>query len=156
MDFKEVFRLTKVDFFSGIGIMVFSAIVFIIAEGMPKADLGVGPGDYPKFFAAFLFILGLSLAFQSYLKGIKKDKKFYSGNEIIHIIALLLLTFAYLWAIPHIGFLYLTPFYLIAAMLLFGAKNFLVMSTVSIGFSAAVYWLFTTYFQVMLPGFTLF
>ena len=148
--------MSKVDFFSGIGIMVFSVIVFILAEGMPKAELGIGPGDYPKFFAAFLFVLGLGLAAQSYLKRIKQSKKFYSKDGIIHVGGLLLITLLYLWAMPYIGFLYLTPFYLTAAMLFYGAKKLSTVSAVSIGFSIAIYWLFTSVFQVLLPGFTLF
>ena len=148
--------MSKVDFFSGIGIMGFSVIVFILGEGMPKAELGIGPGDYPKFFAVFLFVLGLGLAAQSYLKRIKQNKKFYSKDGIIHVGGLLLITFLYIWAMPYIGFLYLTPFYLVAAMLFYGAKKLFTVSAVSIGFSIAIYWLFTSIFQVMLPRFTLF
>jgi len=145
-----------VDFFSGIGVMVFSAIVFILAGAMPKAELGIGPGDYPEFFAVFLFVLGLLLSVQSYKEGMKQGKKLYTKNGIFLIGALIALTFVYIWLMPYIGFLFLTPFYLIAAMLLFGSKRYIAVAAVSIGFSVVIYWLFTSVFQVLLPVFTLF
>lgn len=147
--------MSKVDFFSGIGIMVFSAIVFILADAMPKAELGIGPGDYPQFFAVFLFVLGLMLSVQSYIRGMKQGKKLYTKSGIFLIGTLLVLTFAYIGLMPYIGFLFLTPFYLFAAMLLFGSKQYIVVTAVSIGFSVGIHWIFTSVFQVILPRFTL-
>lgn len=149
--------MSKVDFFSGICIMIFSGIVYMLAEDMPKAELGIGPGDHPQFIVIILFILGLALAVQSYFKKVSQEnKKLYTKDNLIKVIAMLVLTFAYIQIMPYIGFLYLTPIYLLAAMLLFGMRNWLVSISVSIVFSVAMYWIFTTVFYVMLPEFTLF
>ena len=62
----------------------------------------------------------------------------------------------YLWLLPHLGFVIMTPILLIVLMLLFGIKRWVMGLIVAIVFTIIVYLLFTEVFLVFLPRFTLF
>lgn len=148
--------MTRTDFFTGIGIMVFSAVIYVIALNMPRVSTGLGPGDYPRFIAAGLFVLGGILAVKSYLAGLTDSKKIYEKSGVIRVSILVVLTFGYIQSMGYLGFVWATIPYLIATMYLFGARRPVLMVTVSVGCAAGIYLIFRYLFQVMLPTFSWF
>jgi hypothetical protein len=138
-------------------LFVFLAIFwFVEAEKMLKVDAGLGPGDYPRFVAAGLFIFGLLLTASSLSggwpeKGVSIDWK--AGLRLIIFVAV---TLIYVQLMKPIGFLLSTPFYLFFGMWFFGYRKYIVALVGSIGMTAVIYIVFRLIFQVMLPEFRLF
>lgn len=136
--------------------MVFAASMCLITLDMPRAPIGIGPGDYPRFIVTGLFVLGGILAVKSYVAGLKPMKGLYPPNALRYVAALTLITYAYIQFMPYPGFLYLTPIYLLAAFFLFGVKRPILAVVISISSAGAIYWIFASVFKVLLPEFSLF
>jgi hypothetical protein len=58
--------------------------------------------------------------------------------------------------LPYLGFLASTPLFLVAAMLLFGVRRPVLILSSGVGVTLAVYWIFYSLFQILLPKFSLF
>jgi len=150
-------RETKLtDFWTGIGVIVFGTAAIILTEGMQKVPQGIGPGDYPRVIAIGLCVLGAVLAIQSILKGFPKLQGEVPWKSIKRVFIMVLLTFAYIQFMRYLGFLLTTPFFLISTMYLYGYRKWKSVIAVSIGVSAAVYFIFYSIFLVLLPRFSLF
>jgi hypothetical protein len=148
--------MSRADFFGGVGVMVFAASVYLITLDMPRAPIGIGPGDYPRFIVTGLFVLGGILAARSYVAGLKPMKGLYPPKALLYVAALTVITYIYIRLMPYLGFLYLTPIYLMAAFFLFGVKERFRALFISITCAGAIYGVFTSAFQVLLPKFSLF
>lgn len=148
--------MSRSDFVSGIAFMGLASVVYLYANQMAKVPLGIGPGDYPRVIAIGMFILGGILTLQSCLKGLKPGAKIYGPEALKRVGSLVLITFIYIQLLKYLGFLYLTPFFLAAAMLMFGVKKRSLIIYTSIGVSVIIYVVFYYGFQVLLPNFSLF
>ena len=78
------------------------------------------------------------------------------SKKLIKLVELVGSMMLYLWLLPHLGFVIMTPILLIVLMLLFGIKRWVMGLIVAIVFTIIVYLLFTEVFLVFLPRFTLF
>jgi len=97
-----------------------------------------------------LIICGSLLVYQ----GIKKTEetvKLYSFKDLKKIFLLTLLCFLYVYLVSYIGFLYLTPFLMMATLYLFGYKKWIFGVIISIVFTILVYYVFFSIFKVPLP-----
>lgn len=144
------------DLVAGLLFTGIAVAVYLMSNSLVTAKLGLGAGGYPKTIAVMMFVLGLIMTVKSLAKGLSKPSFKLDRSAAARITGLLVLTVAYLTAMRHIGFLFLTPFYLFGAMLLFGHRKYLSAAVISVAASGAVYLIFTKIFLVFLPEFSLF
>lgn len=140
----------------GLGFMVLAVLVFITANGMMKAEKGIGPGDYPKVIAVGLFILGAILSIDSFLRGFPKITEKFDSKPIARMLIFLVVTIAFVQLLKFLGFLFLTPFYLFFGMYYFGYRKWRAMVLVSVLVTLCIHIIFREIFFVMLPVFRLF
>jgi len=155
--------VSKVDFFTGLGIMAVSVAVYSIAGKMPNAKIGIGPGEYPTVIAVVLFFLGIALSLQNIpWKGkagkAAKDSsgKAISFQMIKRPFLMAIVVFAYIRGMFYLGFLLLTPFFLFFAIWFFGYRRYLRAAVISLVTTGIIYVVFYYGFQVLLPRFILF
>ncbi len=139
----------------GIGVVIFGIFILILTLGMPKSPLGLGPGDYPRVVSYGLIITGIILVIQG-LREEQAQKKIYSWDTLKRVILLIFLGLLYVYLVHYIGFLYLTPFLMLATMYLFGYKKLIWGIIISILFTLIVNFIFYNIFKVPLPTFSLF
>jgi hypothetical protein len=149
-------RVSKVDFFTGLGLMGLSVGVYFLTQDMLKVPAGIGPGDYPRVIAVGLFVLGALLAVQSLGKPGVTARALYPKGAAGRVTVLILLVLAYIRIMPYLGFLLSTPLFLVVAMLLFGVRKPLPILLSGVGVTLAVYGIFYSLFQILLPKFSLF
>ena len=154
----------KADFFAGIGIVIFSGVMFSIAGKMaPPATFGLGPGGYPMLVTGVLLLLGAILAVQGWL-GIRRsaaDKaetgqakgKTVTLAELKGIVILALSFWAYVFLMKYLGYLITTPIFLFLFLFQYGYRNWLRMVLIS-AISTVVTWVLFNYaFLIYLPDF---
>ncbi|MDR2134107.1 MAG: tripartite tricarboxylate transporter TctB family protein [Treponema sp.] len=163
----------RADFFTGIGIVVFSAAMFAVAGRMsPPASFGLGPGGYPMLVTGVLGALGIILAIQGWLQrrrvlrteaarteevsaqaGAAQTKKLLSPREFRGILILALSFWLYVVLLKYLGYLITTPIFLFLFLLQYGDRNWLRMLLVSVITTAASWALFVYAFRIFLPDF---
>lgn len=141
-----------------IGLLILALGIFVFCYGftLKTAQTGIGAGGYPKFIGVVLIILGICQTAISLFQGVRKPELKADRTKVIRLAALVGAMVVYLWLLPHIGFVIMTPILIIALMLLFGIRRWLLGLVIAIVFTIIVYLLFTRVFMVFLPGFTLF
>jgi hypothetical protein len=153
----------RADFFTGIGILIFSAVMFAVAGRMsPPASFGLGPGGYPMLVTGVLAALGIILAIQGWLqmrraaqpeKGSAGAKKLLDLRELRGIAILALSFWLYIVLIKYLGYLITTPIFLFLFLLQYGDRKWLRMILVSVITTAASWVLFVYAFRIFLPDF---
>ncbi len=141
------------DLLIGIAVVIVSIIFFVAAWGMPDQARGIGPGDYPMFVSALLFILGMTQVIKTLLiSGIALiDFRNMNKRYICRALIMAGATLLYYLLLDIIGFPIITPIYLFLSMMFFGYKNKVKAAVISIVFSTLVYLLFVKVFMVLLP-----
>ena len=142
------------DFIISILLLILSAFLFLNASGMPSAEKGIGPGDYPMFICAVLFFLALLQLISVIIsaKGIPLiDFRAVNTRYLVRTLIMAALTFVYYKLMKPVGFLITTPLYLFASFMLFGYKRKVKGVVIALVFSVAVYILFSRVFMVFLP-----
>ncbi len=145
------------DFTAGIALAILGGIIFTTANSLPKAQLGLGSGGYPKVISIVLIILGILQAinvvitqgFPKFTVG-KIDKASFLPS-FLAIVA----TFAYVILLKHIGFVILTPIYMVGMMRIFAYKKIINSIIISLITTAFIYFLFVKIFMIFLPSFSL-
>ena len=145
-----------VDMMTGIVLMLVSAYWFIEASRMMKVDLGIGPGGYPMFVSAGLFLMGLILTIKSIKNGLPKPEGKIDWKVTKRIAIFVVASFFYVWAMRYLGFILLTPFFIFFACWFFQYKRKIVAAITSIAVTAVLFVVFRHFFFVPLPDFRLF
>jgi hypothetical protein len=157
----------RADFFTGIGIVIFSAAMFAVAGRMsPPASFGLGPGGYPMLVTGVLTALGIILAIQGWLQMRRaaqgeavreKDsagaKKLFIPRELRGVAILALSFWLYVFLIRYLGYLITTPIFLFLFLLQYGDRKWLRMILVSVITTVASWALFVYAFRIFLPDF---
>ena len=144
------------DMVTGILIMLLAVYWFSQANKMLKVELGLGPGGYPMFVSVCLFFFGLLLTLQSVIKGLPKPEGKIDFKAVQRVVIFIAVTFVYVRAMRYLGFLLLTPPYLVFACWFFHYRKKLVVILTSIGTTAVIYIVFRVLFYIPLPVFRLF
>ena len=144
------------DMVTGIVLMLLAAYWFFVANGMTKVDLGIGPGGYPMFVSAGLFVVGLILTVQSLMKGLPKPQGKIDKKAALRVVIFVVVTFVYVRLLRYVGFIILTPPYLFFACCFFQYRRKIVAGIASIVVTAILYIVFRMIFFVPLPVFRLF
>jgi hypothetical protein len=135
--------------------MALAAWIFHLTQFLPTVPQGIGPGDYPRVAAAGLFVLGGLLVVEALRRLGVRRQVLFTGRGLLRILALAVVTYAYILAMPALGFLLTSPVFLFSAMLLFRVEKKRVAALVSVVLSVAVDLVFYHGFQVVLPRFSL-
>ncbi len=142
------------DLWIAIGVMIVSIVLFRNASAMPKAARGIGPGDYPKIICAVLIVLCSVqiIRILAECRGLPLiDLKSINGKYLLRAFAMIALSWLYYSFLKKVGFLLLTPVFLLASFILFGYRKWIRAVLYSIGFSTGIYFLFVKVFLVLLP-----
>lgn len=148
----------KADFYSGIGIAVFSAVFFIISGTYPEAVQGLGPGGFPQIITGTMFFLGVLLSVNSFIsmkRGVKDTSKL-NGKELVQMLILAVAFLAYVFVMKYVGYVISTPLFLFLFLYLYGDRKWLRMALVAIIGTAVTFVLFKYLFQIYLPEFYFF
>jgi hypothetical protein len=143
----------RVDFFTGLALMALAMGVFIGTLDMAKVARGIGPGDYPRVVAWGLLFLGATLAVQSGMKLLRRERPSlrFPSRAFPRVLTMVVMTFAYIYLMPHTGFVLLTPVYLFLAMVFFGLRRYLLGAVTSIAVTLVLFVTFRYAFHVLLP-----
>jgi len=148
----------KADFYSGIGIAVFSAVFFFIAGTYPEAAKGLGPGGFPQIITATMFVLGMLQSVNSFVamkRGAKESAKL-NGKEIVQMLILGAAFFAYVLVMKYLGYVISTLIFLFLFLYLYGDRKWLRMVLVTVIGTAVTFIMFKYLFQIYLPEFYFF
>ena len=146
------------DFWFGLGAILFGIFVFVQSKKLPQARMGIGPGDYPAFVAIVIISLGLIQAVKALFFGSSaaQANEAFDAQRAKKVFLLVAGTFAYVFLMKYVGFLLLSPFFLLFLFWMFGYSNKKKAIVISITVSMVIYFLFLYAFQVILPRFSLF
>ena len=144
------------DLVVGVLFMIVGVVWFFQANQMMKVELGIGPGDYPKFVAVGLFAMGFLQAAKNFRKGLSfKDIKI-DRAAFKRLVIFVVVTYVYVRLMEFMGFILLTPFYIFFGCWFFKYRKFVVAAIASVVTTATIYYIFRVLFFVMLPEFRLF
>jgi hypothetical protein len=112
----------------------------------------LGPGFWPKFLMILSVLIGID-AFRARKKSSEgKSSELVKGaGSRIRFFSALILIIAYLILLNIVGFVALTPFFLVAFMILLGEKSWPWMIGLSIGMTVIILLAFTQAMYVPLP-----
>ncbi len=130
--------------------------VYLMSGSLTTVKLGLGAGGYPRTVAVMMFVLGLVMTVKSLWKGLPRPQFRMEKAAMFRLAMMLAATVAYVLLMRPIGFLFLTPFYLFGAMLIFGHRKYPAAAVISVVSSVVIYLIFTKAFMVFLPEFSLF
>jgi putative tricarboxylic transport membrane protein len=141
------------------GVVFFASLyLYTIAAGYKGHEIygKLGPGFWPGFILITMMVLSLWIAvdaFRSRKKaaGDKSGAAAKSAVSRIRFFLALTLIIAYLVLLNVVGFIALTPFFLIAFMVLLGEKSWPWMIGLSIGMTIIIVLAFTQAMYVPLP-----
>ena len=116
----------------------------------------LGPGFWPKFILIAMMILSLLVAVDAFRArkksaGEKQSDAVTSAGSRIRFFSALILIIAYFILMNVIGFIALTPFFLVAFMILLGEKSLLWIIILSVGMTILIILAFTQAMYVPLP-----
>jgi putative tricarboxylic transport membrane protein len=141
------------------GVIFFSSLyLYTIAAHYKGHEIygKLGPGFWPKFVLVAMMVLSLWVAFDAF-RARKKvaEKKSHEAPKStvgrIRMLSALSLIITYFILMNVVGFILLTPFFLIAFMVLLGEKSWPWMFGLSIGMTILIIIAFTQAMYVPLP-----
>lgn len=147
------------DIISGIAILIFSIIVYIITFSFNAITVSkTGPDFMPKLVAVGLAVLSIIVV----VKGVKKAKaqvqvtdiKGNGVSDTYGILASFILISVYIALLQNIGFLIMTAVYLFGQMIVLTKKSqrkLGLFSILSVLISISIYALFVYVFKLVLP-----
>lgn len=141
------------------GVVFFSSLyLYTIAARYKGHEIygKLGPGFWPKFILICLMILSLLVAVDAFRArkksgGEKSSEITKSEVSRIRFLSVLILIIAYFFLLNIVGFVALTPFFLIAFMVLLGEKSWPWIIGLSIGMTVLIVLGFTQAMYVPLP-----
>ena len=141
------------------GVVFFASLyLYMIAASYKGHEIygKLGPGFWPKFILIAMMVLSLWIAVDAFrarkkTAGDKSGAAAKSAVSRIHFFLALTLIIAYLVLLNVAGFIALTPFFLIAFMVLLGEKSWPWMIGLSIGMTVLIVIAFTQAMYVPLP-----
>jgi len=116
----------------------------------------IGPAAFPRLMAVFMIVLGILQAVQSLRKRSqllaegKPGKKVVLNNKLA-VLSIAVLLVVYGIVMPMVGFYVATPFFILLVMWLMGARSWLQLIGVPIGFNIFSYVVFFMTLRIILP-----
>jgi Tripartite tricarboxylate transporter TctB family len=129
-----------------------------LTTGAPQRRLPYDPGIMfvPRVLACGLIFLSVLLILQQIVPRLPHPKEAppdrLDSREWFQTVGLFGLTVTYTLLLPWLGFLFVTPVYLIAAMLLSGARSRATTGVTAVVVTGVIYASFVYFFKVSLPS----
>jgi putative tricarboxylic transport membrane protein len=141
------------------GVIFFASLyLYTIAASYKGHEIygKLGPGFWPEFILIVMMILSLWIAVDAFrtrrkTAGEKSSEIVKTAGSRIRFFSALILIIAYFFLMNVIGFIALTPFFLIAFMILLGEKSWPWTIGLSIGMTILIVLAFTQAMYVPLP-----
>ena len=136
-------------------LLAFTGFYAFLIWNLPSRDLPhtLGASFMPWVLAGCLFFLSLLLLCSSVFQRAGLDRKVdLPLKDVGGILGLLALILVYIQAMIHLGFLIATVIFLAVLALISGSKRPLEIIIFSIVTTAAIYFLFNHFFNVVLPA----
>lgn len=134
--------------------IIISIFVFVISCTFPAGSNGaLGPGFFPKVLSIIVMILSsieLITSGKSDKDESEKEEQFFF-KESLRVWVALVIIIIYLISLKYIGFLIMTPLYLIIMFLYFKTKNIITLIGIPIGITCILYFIFMILLKVQLP-----
>lgn len=139
--------------------VIFLGSLYLYFESMKFEGLEVygklGPSYWPKFLLICLMALSALVAVDAFRERKKKDAGKEEISEVdsgkVRFVFAMGFIVLYLILIQIFGFILLTPFFMVAFMVLLGERNKIWILSVSIGITALIVFAFTKAMYVPLP-----
>jgi putative tricarboxylic transport membrane protein len=142
----------------GFLLMLFGGWYLWLTTAAPRRRLPHDPGIMfvPQFLAGLLILLSVLLILQQIVSRMPRPKEAppdqLDSREWRQTIGLLGVTAGYIALLPWLGFLFVTPVYLIAAMLVSGALWRVSVGATAVAVTGVIYVSFVYFFKVSLPS----
>jgi putative tricarboxylic transport membrane protein len=149
--------VTRANLLLGTLLALFGGWYLWLTIAAPQRRLPYDPGIMfvPRTLAYALIFLSLILILQQIVPRLPRPKEAPSdrlnSREWLQTVGLFALTVAYTLLLPWLGFLLVTPIYLVAAMLLAGAGSRTRTGVTAVIVTGAIYVSFVFFFKVSLP-----
>jgi putative tricarboxylic transport membrane protein len=134
-----------------IAVFTAAAVVFLfrITGEFPvgKLSAGVGPASAPRMWLSLTLLLSLLLAFREWHR---KDIRPRDGQPL-RVVYFILLLASYIYLLPRVGYLLLTPVFLLAGIYPLGHRRHLTIWMVTLGFTFLAWGAFQKILHVPLP-----
>ena len=139
-------------------LILFGGWYLWLTTAAPRRRLPHDPGIMflPQILAGVLIFLSVILILQQIVSRIPRPKEAppdrLDSREWLQTVGLLGVTASYIAFLPWLGFLLVTPVYLIAAMLLSGARWRVSVGATAVAVTGVIYVSFVYFFKVSLPA----
>jgi len=137
----------------------FAGFYAYLTSQLPARNLPntLGSDFMPWLLATILFVLSGSLLVINALgKSRENFEPKIALKEIISVVVLTAIVYVYVKAIELIGFIYVTPIFLVLLMWISGARKWKEIILLSAAAALGIYFFFQKVFKVILPQGTLF
>jgi putative tricarboxylic transport membrane protein len=138
-------------------IFLFGVFIYYVATQIPKPAFGygIGPDLWPKIMLAGIIFLTAILLIKGWKKRPKESKP--ASEEGVEkpsrtrMVAVLVLSFIYTYAMYQWGFLVVTPFFIAVMLYLLRYRKVWAFFVYSIGFTGVFYLIFVMAASIILP-----
>ncbi len=142
-----------------ISVVIFLGSLYLYFESMKFEGLDVygklGPAYWPKFLLICMMALSLLVAVDAFRERKKKSSEKEETSKVdsgkVRFLFAIGFIVLYLILMQKLGFILLTPFFMIAFMYLLGERNKIWIFSVSIGITVIIVFAFTKAMYVPLP-----
>lgn len=149
--------MVRANLLLGLLLILFGGWYFWLTTAVPRRRLPHDPGItfVPQFLAGVLILLSVLLILQQIVPRLPRPDEArlerLSLREWVQTVGLLGFIVAYTALLPWLGFVVVTPVYLVAAMLLSGARWRVSTGVTAVVVTGVIYVSFVYFFRVSLP-----
>jgi len=147
--------MRRANIFISMILFAFAGYYAYLITGLPKRNIPhtLGPDFMPWILTVCLLLLSSLLLLKSLFSKGKGERVIgIALKEIAGILSLLAIIIAYIVAMVYFGYVFITPLFVAAMMLISGSKKPKEIIFFPIGITLAVYLFFYRLFDVPLPG----
>ncbi len=149
------FFMRRADIFISMVLFAFAGYYAYLITKLPTRNIPhtLGPDFMPWVLTGCLAFLSSLLLLKSLLfKGERVIAVRISLKEVARILSLLAIIVAYIEGMIYFGYVFITPLFLAAMMLISGSRKLTEIIFFPIGITFAIYLFFHRFFDVPLPG----
>jgi len=139
---------------AGLILLLLASAIWILTANFPPSDIAntPGPAFFPRLVAAIMALLTVLMLLENARKNDRSRLFDWSSPGMVRNALLFALSAVYCGLLTYIGFLILTPIFLLLMMLVMQRKGMLAwMAFSSLAATAAVYLVFQVLLDVPLP-----
>lgn len=151
--FRERLKSNQgIGFILSLALIAFIIYLLLSPWAYRKLADGFHLGFFPILSVVLLLLLSLILTFDSRRKETPADLRTLTFKSFLSVLLILALCWFYFWVMKEIGFLIITPIFLLLAIYAFGLKSWWKCITVAVVTTAIVYTAFSLLGLELPPG----